>query len=51
MMLNPIDALGTFQNPVAQVVVVVMAIAAVVECRLPARRGAADRAVKPDVPA
>jgi len=50
-MLNPIDALGTFQNPFAQAVVVVIAIAAVIECRLPARRDRGDGAVKPEVPA
>jgi hypothetical protein len=38
MMLNLIDALGTFQNPVAQLVVVT-GIAGVAGSRLPGRRG------------
>ena len=41
MMLNLIDVLGTFENPVAQLVVV-MGIAAVAGSRLPARRGGPD---------
>jgi hypothetical protein len=49
MMLNLIDALGTFENPVAQLVVV-MGIAALAGSRLPARLGGRDPLVTPELP-
>ncbi|HWM23075.1 MAG TPA: hypothetical protein VNO51_25515 [Ilumatobacteraceae bacterium] len=49
MMLNLIDALGTFENPVAQLVVV-LGIAALAGSRLPARRVDPAPLVKPELP-